>query len=78
MSHGSQTALVLTGNLETRIIGVHTMTTDLPNSMTTRANTPLPKYLKIELVRNGRDGWEELGPSGPLSYVFGFFQFYQV
>ena len=50
MSHGSQKALVLTANLETRIIGVHTMTTDLPNSMTTRAHTTLPKQLKMDLV----------------------------
>lgn len=50
MSHGSQRALVLMANLETRIIGVHTMPTDLPNSLTTHAHTPLPKHLKIELV----------------------------
>ena len=73
MSHGSQRALVLTANLETRIIGVHTMPTDLPNFQTTRAHTPLPKYLKTGFGLNGRDGWEELGPSGPLSYVLGSF-----
>ena len=50
MSHGSQRALVLMANLETRITGVHTMATDLPNSMTTRAVTPLPRQLKNELV----------------------------
>ena len=56
MSHGSQRALVLMANLETRITGVHTMGTDLPSSMTTRASTALPRHLKSELVGNDRDG----------------------
>ena len=48
MSHGSQRALVLTASLETRTTGVHTIATDPPNFRTTRAHTPLPKYLKMD------------------------------
>ena len=77
MSHGSQRALALTANLETRIIGVHTMPTDLPNFQTTRAHT-LPKYLKngfgLKRPRWMGGAW----PIRPTLLCFGFFQFYQL